>query len=207
MSRTTHNQSKRGNTVTDSPCAKRHSLHEQPAYDIFSSDNDCEVFDDAPLTKMDIPKIVGTVMSKFCKESGEGSEEGEEIHDSLRLDLDYISVISSCQKRAPQPTNHLVTAALSTGSSILPVPSSIVAKIESGKFVEMADLVPNHLGFENTAGTKSKQRAVANISECLEAFAIYVSIIASKQPQRVPDLIGYQILMMEASNEYHKITG
>ena len=83
-----------------------------------------------------------------------------------------------------------------------PVPSILVAKIESGKFVEMGDLVPSHLSFEETAGAKSKQRCIANISEWLQAIAVYVSIIAKKQPQRVPDLMGYQILMLEASIEY-----
>jgi len=77
-----------------------------------------------------------------------------------------------------------------------------VTKIESGKFVEMADLVPSHLGFENTVGAKSKQRTVTNITEWLEAFAVYVSVVARKQPQRVPDLMGYQILMLEASSKY-----
>ena len=33
-------------------------------------------------------------------------------------------------------------------------------------------------------------------------FAVYVSVIARKQPQWVPDLMGYQILMLKASNEY-----
>ena len=51
-------------------------------------------------------------------------------------------------------------------------------------------------------GSKSKQRPVTNISEWLQAFAVYVSVISRKQPQRVPDLMGYQILMLEASNEY-----
>jgi len=67
----------------------------------------------------------------------------------------------------------------------------------------MGDLVPSHLGFGDMVGNKSKQRSVANISEWLEAFAVYVSVIARKQPQRVPDLMGYQILMLEASSEYH----
>ena len=68
--------------------------------------------------------------------------------------------------------------------------------------MEMGDLVPSRLGFEETAGAKSK-RFTTNISEWLQAFAVYVSVIAKKQPQRVPDLMGYQILMLEASNEYH----
>jgi len=66
----------------------------------------------------------------------------------------------------------------------------------------MGDLVRTHLGFADTAGTKSKLRSVSNISEWLQAFAIYVSIIARKQPERIPDLMGYQILILEASNEY-----
>ena len=55
----------------------------------------------------------------------------------------------------------------------------------------MADLVPNHLNFGETVGSKAKQRPINNISEWLQAFAIYVSIIARKQPQCVPDLMGY----------------
>ena len=58
------------------------------------------------------------------------------------------------------------------------------------------------MGFEETAGSKSKQRSVTNIAEWLQAFAVYVSITARKQPQHVPDLMGYQVLMLKASNEY-----
>jgi len=63
----------------------------------------------------------------------------------------------------------------------------------------MGDLVPSHLGFEETSRSKSKQRTITCVSEWLQAFAVYVSVVAKKQPQRVPDLMGYQILMLEAS--------
>ena len=75
-------------------------------------------------------------------------------------------------------------------------------KIEPGQFVEMEDLVPTHLGFEESTGSKTKQRSVANIFEWLQAFAVYLAIIAKKQPHCMPDLKGYQILMLEASNEF-----
>ena len=65
----------------------------------------------------------------------------------------------------------------------------------------MADLIPSHLGFEEITGSKPRQRSVTNISKWLQAFAVYVSVISKKQPQRVPDLMGYQILMLEVSNE------
>jgi len=66
----------------------------------------------------------------------------------------------------------------------------------------MGDLVPSHLGFEETSRSKSKQRTITCVSEWLQAFAVYVSVVAKKQPQHVPDLMGYRILMLEASNEY-----
>ena len=69
-------------------------------------------------------------------------------------------------------------------------------------FVELADLIPTRLGFEDTTRSKIKHRSVANISEWLQAFAVYVSVIAKTQPYRVPDLMGYQILIIEASTEY-----
>ena len=95
-----------------------------------------------------------------------------------------------------------MTSTLTSGSSIPPVPPSLVQIIESGAFIELGDLVPNHLGFEETVGYKSKQHPITNISEWLQPFSVYVSVIARKQPQCMPDLMGYQILMLEASNEY-----
>ena len=91
---------------------------------------------------------------------------------------------------------------INSGFINLTSPPSLVQKIESGAFIELGDLLSNHLGFEETVGSKSKQHPITNISEWLQAFAVYVSVIARKQPQRVPDLMGYQILMLEASNEY-----
>ena len=120
----------------------------------------------------------------------------------LGLGLDHVIVLPSNQRRAQQPTTCLVTSTLIPGSSIPPVPPSLVQKIESGAFIELGDFVPNHLGFEEIVGSKSKQHPITNISEWLQAFAVYVSVIARKQPQRVPDLMGYQILMLEASKEY-----
>ena len=114
------------------------------------------------------------------------------------LDQEHVNVLSSKWKKAPRPTNQL-SAPLIASSTIPPVPSNLVEKIEAGKFIEIGDLVPSHLGFEETAGSKPKQRSITNISKWLQAFTIYVSVISKKH---VPDLMGYQILMLEASNEY-----
>ena len=65
----------------------------------------------------------------------------------------------------------------------------------------MADQFQNVIS-GSAVGSKFKQHPITNISEWLQAFAVYVSVIARKQLQHVPDLMGYQILMLEASNEY-----
>jgi len=64
------------------------------------------------------------------------------------------------------------------------------------------DLIPTHLSFEDTTRTKSKHRAVANISEWLRAFEVYALVIAKREPHRIPDLMGYQILIIDTSNKY-----
>ena len=63
-------------------------------------------------------------------------------------------------------------------------------KIESGAFVEMGDLLPSRLGLDDAAKSTQKHGRITNIMEWLQSFAVYVSVIARKQP-RVPDLMGY----------------
>ena len=75
-------------------------------------------------------------------------------------------------------------------------------KIESGVFVDMGDLLPHRLGLEEITRSKQKRQAISSISEWLQAFAVYVAVISKKQPDRIPDLMVYQVLMLEASNEY-----
>jgi len=71
--------------------------------------------------------------------------------------VERINIISLRWKRAPPPIHPITSALLLKQLRILPVPPSLVEKIESGQFVEMGDLVPSHLGFEETAGFKSIQ--------------------------------------------------
>ena len=73
----------------------------------------------------------------------------------------------------------------------------------------MAELIPDRLGvtrsFENEESgkvAKQKRRVVANIMEWVQCFGIYMAVISHKQPQRVPDLLGYQTLIIEAYLEY-----
>ena len=75
--------------------------------------------------------------------------------------------------------------------------------------MDMSELLPDRLGCAKTTtsddkslGTKSKKRAVANILEWIQCFSIYIAIIAQKSPERIPDLLGYQALIIDASIQY-----
>ena len=93
----------------------------------------------------------------------------------------------------PMPPSQLEN--ISTGTAFPLVTTFLVKKIESGAFIEMGDLIPIHLGLDDTACSKLRH-SVTNISEWLQAFAVYVSVIAKKQPDHVPDLMGYHILIL-----------
>ena len=101
------------------------------------------------------------------------------------------------------------TQAVFIGQGLPPVPKKLASKIESGEFVDMSELLPDRLGCSRTltpedksGGTKSKKRAVANILEWIKCFSVYIAIIAQKNPDRVPDLLGYQSLIIDASIQY-----
>ena len=92
------------------------------------------------------------------------------------------------------------------GQGLPLIPKKLASKIESGKFVDMSELLPDRLGCSKTSisedkgwGTKSKKRAVVNILEWIQCFSIYIAIIS---PERIPDLLGYQTLIIDASIQY-----
>ena len=95
------------------------------------------------------------------------------------------------------------------GQGLPPVPKKLASRIESGEFVDMSELLPDRLGCSKASisedkswGTKSKKRAVANILEWIQCFSIYIAIVAQKSPERIPDLLGYQALIIDASIQY-----
>ena len=86
---------------------------------------------------------------------------------SSGLDLDHVNLLLPNQTTASSNADPL---AQTPGPS---VPPNLVQKIEAGAFIEMGDLVPNHLNFEDSTGSKSKHHQISNIAKCFPAFAIY----------------------------------
>ena len=95
-----------------------------------------------------------------------------------------------------------------------PVPYKLVTRIQAGKFIDIAELLPDHLGSrlsvppltpqsqEDKPAPKPKRRQMTNILEWVQCFNIYLAVILVKSPSRIRDLLGYQTLIFQASMEY-----
>ena len=116
--------------------------------------------------------------------------------------------ISSTSKppSIPAVTSGLDNFTAMSFSLVPPVPTKLIEKIESGKFVDMSELLSDYLGVleneDQQKSSKPKHRNVTNILEWARCFALYTSILSRKQPQRVADLLGYQSLIILASIAY-----
>ena len=91
-----------------------------------------------------------------------------------------------------------------------PIPGRLVEKIPSGQFVEISELLPDHIGSlsgnpvlddEDKASSKAR-RQVTTILEWVRCFSLYMAVIALKNPGKLPDLLGYQVLIVEARMEH-----
>ena len=112
------------------------------------------------------------------------------------------SPIGLVQDPALHPPTDVQTVSIGAGRP--PVPAKLVQKIESGVFVEMAELLPERLGVlctDDDAKQRPKKRSLS-ILEWLQCYAVYVAVVTNKQPERIPDLMGYQSLVIEAYTEY-----
>ena len=90
---------------------------------------------------------------------------------------------------------------ISIGAGHLPVPMRLAKKIESGAFMELSDLLPELMGIHRRRDdhrSKCSKRFLA-ILEWLQRFSTYVSVVSRNHPDHIPDIMGYQSLIIEAS--------
>ena len=107
------------------------------------------------------------------------------------------------------PANPKDIPPVTIGASLPPVPGKLVKRIEAGNFIEMGELLPEWLGAANVStdddgfkAPKPKPRPVTTILEWAQCFGIYVAVLSRTQPERVPDLLAYQALIIQAQVEY-----
>ena len=92
-------------------------------------------------------------------------------------------------------------------NSLPPVPPRLVKRVEDGLFVEMFELLPERLNSADfnagdlAPGIKNKPPEVSNIIDWIQCFGLYIAIISRTQPTRIADMIGYQSLIIRASQD------
>jgi len=82
------------------------------------------------------------------------------------------------------------------------LPPILVKRIQDGLFVKMAELLaealllPEYTVDDQSASSKQKPKEVTNIMGWVQCFGLFIAFISFKEPHRIPDLIGYQNLIM-----------
>ena len=90
----TQKRTKKSN-ATNSPPAKHQRLHERSPS--ISEDDESEVFDDAPIMRADIPKIVEAVMNQFQQEGDDSQNQGQDDqHLGEYIIPMYAALFASC---------------------------------------------------------------------------------------------------------------
>lgn len=89
------------------------------------------------------------------------------------------------------------------GESLPPIPAKLVAKIQKGDFVDMAELLRDNIEADRrhtrdgNASTSVGQQAqnrqkVPDILSCIQCFGVYACIMAAAHPEKVQQLLAYQ---------------
>jgi len=95
-------------------------------------------------------------------------------------------------------------------SGLPPVPAKLVKKIHDGSFVKMAELLtttlisPHYEANDHTASHRKTPKQVTDIMDWIQCFGMYVAIVSLKNPRRIPNLIGYQNLIIQSYIDSHE---
>lgn len=85
-----------------------------------------------------------------------------------------------------------------------PVPAKMVSKILRLEYVDMAELLRDNIEAERRALTQGEgssstnfpRREIPDMLSWIQSFGIYISVMASKYPDRVPNMLAYQTMLV-----------
>ena len=60
-------------------------------------------------------------------------------------------------------------------------------------------LLPDYIVENHSPGHMHKQQKVTEILDWVQYFGVYMAIISFKEPSRIPNLIGYQSLIIQST--------
>lgn len=104
---------------------------------------------------------------------------------------------------ADPPSSSTSPFVLSEG--LPPVPAKLVAKIQKGDYVDMAELLRDNMEWErrlsssDSSGSKigrASRREVPDLLSWITCFGIYASVVCDKSPEKAKQLLAYQTLIV-----------
>ena len=109
----------------------------------------------------------------------------------------------------PQPVDPTSRplAAMLLSCELPPVPTKLIKRIQDDLFVEMFELLPERLisadynAGDGTGSQKQKPQEDLSILQWIQCFGIYIAIISQTEPERTADLLGYQQLINNSSQQ------
>ncbi len=104
---------------------------------------------------------------------------------------------------------------VTVGQGLPALSKKVVEKILSGVYMDFAELPPakgrgraapqlaeGQIVVVQASDMIPNRKAIPDLATWLQCFSLYVTVIASHQPKRVPDLMAYQSLIAKASHTY-----
>ena len=145
-----------------------------------------------------------------------GEDEGPGTTVSVSLGATPLPVPPSASERLPrvtsgeageeEPRSKAETQPFILSECLPPVPAKLVAKIIKGDFVDMAELLRDNIEAERRRAlgessscpnaSRPQRREVPDFMSWLQCFGTYVGIVATHKPERIKQLMAYQMTMI-----------
>lgn len=104
---------------------------------------------------------------------------------------------------------------VATGNGLPALPRKVVDRILANEYVDFAELPPakgkvrglNHSGEGQVILVQAEdllqsKKMIPDLATWVQCFSVYVAVLARKQPERVPDLLGYAAGIARASKKF-----
>ena len=111
-----------------------------------------------------------------------------------------------------------ITASNATIPGIPSLPTKLIQKIISWEYVDLGELLPEHLRLASSSSAISssvvilpessyhthrrKKRQITDIATWVQVFSTYMLVLATKHPEALPELISYQLLIVQHSQKF-----
>lgn len=150
------------------------------------------------------PEDVASLNLPVIQEPSEGSETARVAKALAKADERTAGpegmLPSQPATKEGERSNSSEIGAFVLGEGLPPVPAKLVAKILKGEFIDMAELLWDNIEAERRRGgsdttssqLRAAQREIPDILSWFQCFGVFASVVASKHPDKVLQLLAYQ---------------